>query len=297
MTKRFKHHIEYGLLRGIAAIICILPYRGALAFGWVLARISYPLAKRKITEAERRVRQVFGDKKSDREIKKIVWLAWRNLAFSAMEIIRTPRLDLKWVKRVTSNYEAFDKLLQPQREGSNVILALPHMGSWDAGGISCARFDVPLMAIVRGQTNKLVSDYLNQMRTHTGQIVLDRDEPGLVRTVLKGLKKGKVLAILPDIRARTNGIPVPFLNGTAIVGTGAAMFARHAGCRILPGIVLREGWARHRWITFDYIYPDPELSKDEDLERITRQILSHFNDVIQKYPEQYFWFNKKWLLE
>ncbi|NCC51883.1 MAG: hypothetical protein EOM20_11790 [Spartobacteria bacterium] len=297
MTEPLKYKMEYGILRGVAALVCALPYRAALLFGWLLARISYPLAKKKIVTAEQRVRQVFGDTKSDREVKRIVWIAWRNLAFSAVEMIRTPRHDLNWVKRVTINYQAFDKLVEPARKGGNVILCLPHMGSWDVGGVSCARFGIPFMAIVKNQKNKRTSEYLNRMRSYTGQTVLDRDDPKLMRTVLKGMSEGKVLVVLPDIRARNGGIRVPFLNGTAVVNTGAAMFARHSGYPILPGITLREGWRQHRWLTFDYVYPDASLSKEEDVERMTKHIMGLFSEVILQHPEQYFWFNKKWLLE
>jgi lauroyl/myristoyl acyltransferase len=45
------------------------------------------------------------------------------------------------------------------------------------------------------------------------------------------------------------------------------------------------------------IYPDASLPKSEDIERMTREILGHVDAIIREEPEQWFWFNKRWILD
>jgi KDO2-lipid IV(A) lauroyltransferase len=280
----------------MAGLLCALPYHAALGAGWMLARASYLPAQKKIQEARNRVRQVFGDRYSEQQIRRMVWVAWRNTCFNAVEMIRTPIQDLEWVKRVT-DYTQLRNLTGPLDQGRHMILAVPHMGSWEVAGVAMARFGLPLMLIVRTQKNQLFNDYLNRMRAHTGQTIFDRDDPGLVKKVLRGIRDGKILTILPDIRARSGGVTVPFLGGTATVGAGTAVFSRLTGTSILPAYVIRKGWTRHIWRSFEEIHPDPSASRDADIERITREVMAVFDRVIREYPAQYFWFNKKWLLD
>ena len=69
-----------------------------------------------------------------------------------------------------------------------------------------------------------------------------------VRSVLRRLQSGEVMAVLPDVRMRTEAVGVRFLGGTANLGAGMAHFARLAKVPIVPCIILREGWTRHRKI-------------------------------------------------
>ena len=118
-----------------------------------------------------------------------------------------------------------------------------------------------------------------------------------MRRVLQFLKDGRMLAILPDVRMRTPGLAIPFLGGTANIGPGMAAFARAAEVPIFPCIVTRQGWARHRVVIHDAIWPDPSLDKNEDVLRMTLQVMAIIETAIRREPGQWFWFNKRWILE
>ena len=118
-----------------------------------------------------------------------------------------------------------------------------------------------------------------------------------MRPALRNLKNGHVMAILPDTRMREREIDVPLLNGTANLGRGMALFARLADVPILPRVVTREGWARHRIVMHDPVWPDKTLDKKTDIERMTRTVVKILDAAIREQPEQWFWFNKRWVLD
>ncbi len=296
MKYRPTHLIEYAIIRVTGAFLCLLPYRAALAIGWCLAKGGALCLPAKLRMAEDRIRQVLGPEVTDSEVRNIAWRAWRNLIFSAIEVLRSPRHNLAFVQKVTSHQD-IKKLRTYLDAGQNAILAIPHMGSWELAGVSASLMGIPLLFIVREQKNPLTNAYLNRMRTGQGQQCIDRDDPSLIRSVLRKIKSGSVLAILPDIRARTDALHVRFLNEDTSVAAGMALFARQLKLPIIPACIVREGWARHRWIAFDAVTPDLSAWKTDDWQRMTQEVLDIFSQVVREYPDQYFWFNKKWILD
>ena len=295
MKYKMRHLVEYGALRTVGAALSALPYRAALAIGWLLAALAYAVAFRRMRRIRARVRTVLGAERSEREIRWITWRAWRNLAFNTVEFMRLPRVNRAWVEKV---YAAEDiRLLQrtlAQRE--QFILALPHMGNWEIAGFAVCLFGLPLIGITRRQRNPLIQAFLERVRALSGFEWVDRDD-NVVRPVLRAIKNGRILGSFPDVRARVAGRTVKFLGGDAHIPMGLALFARLAQVPIIPTVATRVGWTRHRWRTFDPIHPDPALDRDEDLHRMTQAMMDVFDRAIREEPEQYFWFNGRWILD
>ena len=91
--------------------------------------------------------------------------------------------------------------------------------------------------------------------------------------------------------------PGPLLGGTANLGAGTATFARIAKVPIYPTIVTREGWTRHRIRSLPAVEADMTLDKQADIERMSAIVVNILDQEIQAAPEQWFWFNKRWILD
>ena len=292
---RTKHVVEYAALRLVAGLWGRLPYRWALGLAWGVAWIGHYGVRFRRAEARRRIRAVFGDSISEARVRRIAWISWRNLSFNAVEIARFPRLRRRWLDRHTE----FSELAGMRRAtagGRGAVIAVPHAGNWDLAGIVTHRSGLPVFFVARRQKNPLADAWLNRMRAATGAVTVWNDAH-LLRTVLRRLREGGLLAILPDVRARSGAVTVPFLNGRADLGPGTAVFARQTGVPIIPAIAQREGWTRHRLRVFDPIEHDPALDKAADIERLTRAVAAVLDRAILDAPEQYFWYNKRWVLD
>ncbi len=294
MRNRPKHLLEYGGLRALGFVVQRLPNRAALMIGWIAAFAAFYVIRFRVDTARKRIRHVVGTQPSEREIRRIAWLSMRNMCFNAVEIMRMPLLTPERVP-VIADVSAIEKIKELM-SGKGAVIALPHMGNWDMAGVASQIMGIPIFFMARRQKNPLVDDYLNRMRGITGVETIPTDSRSL-RVILRNLKEGKAFAILPDVHARHGGIPVHFLNGTAYVAPGTAIFARHAGVQIIPVTLTRDGWTRHRWHIHTPIKADPECDKNEDAHTMMQKVMDLFDKAVRRQPEQYFWYNKRWILD
>lgn len=296
MTVRLKHLSEYLALRLTAALVNRLPYRVALFIGWLNAWTAFYLFRIRVHEAKSRIRAVFENRFSDREVNRIAWQSWRNIVFNSIELIRFKNMTLDWVLSVSDCELVMETLKRHIQTGRGGIIACPHMGSWDLAGVTAHLSGIPIFNIVARQRNPWANDYLNALRTSPGMDSITRGS-GAVLDIIQKLKAGGMLAILPDVRMRTGGMQVSFLGGEANIGEGMATFARHVDIPIFPCVAFRHGWSHHKIEIFDPVWPDNNLDKDEDIRRMTVAVMDIFDAAIRRNPGQWFWFNKRWILE
>ena len=296
MQRETKSRIEYGAVRAIGLLVTFLPYRAALAVGWFLARVSFLFMPKRVREAERRIRIVFPEPYTPREVRRIAWISWRNIFFNSIEMMRYHRTTHEWIDSVSDCHPAMEVIQRHLATGKGAVIALPHMGAWDLSSVTCRMHGIPVFNISAMQKNPLIDDYINRLRAEKGIYTVMRGA-GTLKSVLKNIGEGQVFAIMPDVRMKTEAIPVPFMGGEANVGAGMASFARHADVPIFPASVLRIGWARHKITFLNPVVSDKSLDKKTDLQKMTAAVLEQFDAVIRRYPEQWFWFNKRWVLD
>lgn len=294
MKTPLSHYLEYGLLRSVCGAVAHLPYPSSLAIGEVLATLSFALARRRMARFERRLRQVFGDKFTPSERWRILRQAWINLGRNAIETMAAMRWSIEDFQKAV-DVSPIAILFSVLKEGRGAILAVPHVGNWELAGAAAGRLGAPLMVIARRQKNVLTTNWLNRVRQGFGIEVFDRQARSLTG-IVKGLRSGKVLAILPDLRAKGPGVDVPFLGHVAHVPAGMGKFARDSGAPIIPVCPVRVERARHRWLAFPEVRSDPSASEEADIARMTREVMAIFDEVIRQYPDQYHWFNGRWIL-
>jgi len=291
-----KHYSEYLLLRLLAGFINFLPYRAALSIGWTLGVLSHYLFRFRLKEARRRIKSVLGESVSDIECKRIAWISWRNTCFNAIEIIRMQHVDMEYINKY-ANAEVMDHIRGEVDAGRGLIMAVPHMGNWDLAGVSAHILGFPFLYIARRQKNELTNEYLNRMRSVTGIETIMSDDRGILKNLVKRLRSGALFAMLPDVRNRTAALNISYLGANANIAAGMALFSKMANVPIFPGVFRREGWTKHVWKIFPPIYPDEKLSREEDYLRMTQHVFDLFTDAVKETPEQYFWYNKRWVLE
>ncbi|HMP90977.1 MAG TPA: hypothetical protein PJ991_12305 [Kiritimatiellia bacterium] len=297
MSKRTKHIVEYALLRTVTGVVAILPRGLAFVLVWPLARLSYCFMGKRVHEARRRMRQVFGEHVDEKQLKRWAWISWRNIFFNVVEISRTPRWKKESLLDVI-DHQSIQTCMDYQKSKGGFTIAVSHMGNWELAGVGVRMLGLPIFVMMRGQTNPYVTNYLNRIREQLGVGAIERHSRAL-GSIIKRIRAGEVFTILPDLRAKSpdGAILTPFLGGNAYLNAGMALFARHTDTPIFPVIVVRKGWMRHALDVQTPIYPDQSLDKDADIARMTAEVMAIFDRAIRKHPEQYFWYNKRWVLD
>lgn len=293
---RPKHIAEYLAIRTFSVFFQIIPQRAALAIAWFCALLAHHVFRWRTAEARRRIREVFGTTITEARVRTIAWLAMRNLMFNAVDSFRIPQLTPEIIRATTDGFDITDTFRHHLRDGRGLIVCIPHAGGWERAAIGLSLHGIPVATIIARMKNPLADRFLTTIRTRTGVEATHRDD-NVVRTVTRLIKSGKLLAILPDLRSKTPGTRVHFLGKEANLVSGLGLFARLSRAPVIPAFVTREGWTRHRWRIFPPIWSDPALDRDTDTQRIMDYVMTTFDTAIRAEPEQFFWYNKRWVLE
>ena len=295
MPIRLQHRIEYAALRAAETILNALPYRVALGTAWLAAFFLFTVLRFRRQETFRRIREVFGGDYPSRAVRHIAWRSLRNMTFNVVELMRAPAVDRAWIDRHLPTFATCVPEVQEQiRQYGGAVITVPHMGNWDLAGWACHHYGISMFSIAGKQKNPLVNAWINRRR-ECGMTILERGG-GTLRQTRTLLREGSVLAILPDVRVYTPDLEVAFLGGKANVGRGMARFAMAAGVPVIPAILRREGWTRHGFDLLPSILPDPSREREAEARRITETVLAHVDAAIRRTPDQWFWYNKRWVL-
>lgn len=298
-SRKFRYRTEYVFVRLLGGLVCVLPHRCALLVAYVVSRVAYVCARKRRREAQRRIWLVFGDTLSSKTVKRIAWISFRNAAFNAVEMLRIARFGYDELNRMMpqlSTVVARLRILIEEAEGRGLILALPHMGNWDLAGSCCYLSGLPIFSVAGKQRNVRMNDLINRLRAGHGMEILERGS-GTIRQILSRIRSGQIFAILPDTRSFTPDILVPFLGDVANLARGMASFSYSANAPVVPLVIRRQGWSRFMIEMFDEIHPDLAAKKSAECVRITREVAGIIDAAIRETPEQWFWYNKRWVLD
>lgn len=294
MDKHFQYRIEYLVLKGCAAFLNSLPYRLALGVAWFTAGILFHVCRFRRRETFRRIREAF-PRISRSDVHRIAWGSLRNMSFNMVEMMRAPSIDKTWIDTHMPEFQqkipAVKALLEKH---GGLVVTVPHSGNWDLAGWACNRYGINMFSVAAKQKNPFVNAWINRQREN-GITILERGG-GTLKQIIKLLRSGNAFAILPDVRMPIADLDLPFLGHMANFGRGMAMFAITAGVPIVPAIFRRVGWTHHTFDVYPTLYPDATLDRATDARRLTATVTALVDEAIRKHPEQWFWYNKRWIL-
>jgi len=167
--------------------------------------------------------------------------------------------------------------------GRGVVLALPHMGSWDMAAAFAASRGYRIIAVAErfpGSLDKAVID--NRRRFGLNVIALGRSA---VREVKDALADNKVVALVCDLE-QGPGVEVTFFGRRAIVPSGPAAFSLKSGAPMLLVHSYRSGPGRYRVA----VEPGPEWAPGETSHSAMQEIIKRFETYIRKRPDQWYAF-------
>ena len=279
---------EYGALRFFCGVVNLVPYGCACFIARTLARGAFAAGfKRKRTLG--RIRSVFPGI-SDKDAKRIAVSSLANVLQTAVEMIRAPKLTRKWMDEHVVDGEKYSTMLREIVDrGKGAVIMVPHSGNWYMAAWTMAKYGTPLFAIAARQRNPKIDAWMN--RQYGDIEVLDRDCRDTLGKIKTYLGEGRAFAILPDLRVRKRDVGAEFLGGEANVSRAGAMFAVHSGVPIVVAAMTREN-GRH---VINYL--GTLESQGRDAADLTREVMKTLSDFVMKHPEDWYWYNKRWILE
>ncbi|RKZ12534.1 hypothetical protein DRQ50_11810, partial [bacterium] len=113
------------------------------------------------------------------------------------------------------------------------------------------------------------------------------------RSVLAHLAAGGLVSLLVDQDAGAAGLPMDFLGRPASTWPGAARFALHTGCPVIPMAIHREGDG-HILEVGEVIGVAKAPAEPARVGALMGRISQAVELFIHRYPEQWFWVHRRW---
>lgn len=174
--------------------------------------------------------------------------------------------------------EYFDDARQ---SGKGLIVLTPHLGCFEIIGLYVAA-EMPMTCMYSTPKREWMDDVIRGGRQR-GQMRLARADIGGVRTLLKTLRRGEAIGLLPDqVPAHGEGEWADFFGRPAYTMTLAGRLLESSGARVLLSYVVR----RPHGDGYDIFFAPLELNPAMP---VTRQINSALEQIIRSCPEQYLW--------
>jgi len=185
---------------------------------------------------------------------------------------------LRWVREVRGE----EYLAEAERRGKGVMVVTPHVGCFEmiAQWVSNRG---PMTVLYRPPRMSALEPIMLAGRSRANLKSTTTDARG-VRALLKALRAGEAIGMLPDqVPSRGEGEWTDFFGRPAYTMTLATRLAETTGATLVPICAERLPWGRGYRL---HIETMPERLPDETPARWMNRTME---DLIRRWPEQYFW--------
>ncbi|HOE95738.1 MAG TPA: lysophospholipid acyltransferase family protein [Candidatus Sumerlaeota bacterium] len=283
----------YGLVEGLRRVLARLPHALVLALGRAAGSLGYLVCGGLRRLAMRQLRET-GIAPDEREARRLARATFRSLGMNALEWLHSSGWDRPRLEACV-RVEGIEHIREGERAGRGIIMVAYHFGNWELLSSSFRLvIDYPALVVMTPIRNPLLNDFVVRMRQRWGfQMVTQND----VRTILRGLRAGWMLAVLADQDTRrVRGIHVDFLGRPALTPSGAAVIAWRTGAPICPYTIERtaEDPRRHILRGHPCIWPDPDAPEEQEVRRLTQAYTDVLAREIRRRPDQWVWIHDRW---
>lgn len=281
----------YLLYRALAGLFGLLPEpvmrRGGEALGAAGAR----LAGNRAALVRRHLTRVLGDVPDlDRRVRKMFMSYGRYWA------------EVFWVRprrkaAILAHAQVLghEHLRAAQARGKGIILALPHLGNWEAAGAKAEEIGIPVLAVAEALPNQRLVDWFLDVRKQLGiDVAIAGRGRRVSEQLLRTLKSGGTIALLSDRDLTGRGIEVEFFGERTTIPSGPVTLADRTGAALLPvGCYFNEGRG-HSFEVFPAVAMPEVDDKGARIAEAAQEFAHVMEDVIRKAPEQWHLFQPNW---
>ncbi len=291
MFKKIKHRLELLGVYILKGLPRLLPFRLSVRTGTVLGVLAFDVFRIRRRVTLENLERSFGERYDIRGRIRIGRRSYINFAKSMIEFASMGKLKKERLRKlvVISGKEHLDSVFEG---GKGAVAVTGHFGSWELLGAAIAAYGYPADFLVGEQSNKLVDDLMNGIRSSAGIGIIPRGVAA--RGIFTSLKRNRLVALLSDQDARKAGIFVDFFGIPSSTYPGAAQFAYRTGSPILFCYIVRKPDESHEAVFPPPIGVDTEAEREGEVRRLTAAHTKALEECVTGHPDHYFWAHKRW---
>ncbi|MEO0082325.1 MAG: lysophospholipid acyltransferase family protein [candidate division WOR-3 bacterium] len=237
------------------------------------------------------LRHVLGAGASEKTIARTARQTFVNLVIGYLDLMRGPVLKrriVNWTEYRPGNLEAALKF------GRGAILVTGHVGNWDLAAIFMTAYGYPLSAVVEPIPAGWTETF-NRYRCLAEMEAIPIPER---RKIADAIKRRRLLALVADRDLTGNGVVCPSFDSHRSFPRGPAAYALKYGLPVVVGCYVLQDRPGHRPY-YGEVNPalefQPTGDMARDIEDFTRLIARCLDDLVRRYPDQWFAFRAGWL--
>ncbi len=278
------------------------------AAGWRVVRaLPLPVARALFTAAADRAHRANGPgtQRLRRNLQQVTGAAFtedlvraglRSYARYWMEAFRLPS---QTREQFLTDFRVvqFDQLKAAMGEGRGVILALPHMGNWDAAAAYFVSHDWPLVTVAERLKPEKVFEQFVAYREKLGMevIPLTGGRRAPLDVLAERAQQGYAVALLADRDLSARGVEVQFFGGRTRMPAGPALLALRTGAPLFAvELYYTPDQCLAELRRIELPAPD-EGALDVRTKIVTQRLADAFALGIAEHPQDWHMLQKLWL--
>ncbi|HET6488138.1 MAG TPA: lysophospholipid acyltransferase family protein [Syntrophales bacterium] len=256
-----------------------------------LFRLFYHASAKQRLIALHNLSRAYPEKSID-EIVEIAKGVYRHMGIVLAELFEMPFITREtladWV-----TVEGLEHVEAALAKGKGVLSIVAHFGNWELMTVAVPMLIRPMQIIYRPLDSPIMDNLLGWSRTKHGNSLIPKGGSG--RRIIRLLKENNPIGILSDQNVDKNeGVFVDFFGRPACTSVGTAVLAMQSGAPVIPAFMPRMPDGRYKLI----ILPPVEVSRTDDYESdlvvTTQRFTKVVEDMVRKYPDQWFWIHQRW---
>jgi lauroyl/myristoyl acyltransferase len=290
--------VTYRIYRSLSTLIGIAPEWLGQAVGLLVGEISARRASGPFDLRVRHMERILASRSPVVAPDPALVRRWARRSFRAyarywVEGGRLPAVPTDEVVARMVVERGYEHLQRAMSVGKGMILALPHVGSWEWGGTFLAAEGYPMMAVAERIEPPAFFDWLVAQRRAMGLAIvpLGGDSGS---AVLRTLRRGGLVGLVCDRDIEGNGVPVAFFGETTTLPAGPAALALRTGATLCTAAVYSGPGRGHTGVIMPPIDTTRRGPLRQEVGRITQEIARQLEQLILRAPEQWHLYQPNW---
>lgn len=178
-------------------------------------------------------------------------------------------------------------------KGNGVVMALPHVGSWEWGGAWLALKGYPMTSVAEQLGSERLYDWFVEQRRRMGLTIVPLG-PEAGPALLQTLRRGGLVGLLCDRDIVGGGVEVEFFGERTTLPGGPATLALRTGATLIAVAVYSGPGRDHTAVLLPPIDTERRAGLRADVARVTQAIAHDLEALIRRAPDQWYLFQPNW---
>ncbi len=282
----------YKILKFTIIVLSHIPFSVCQYLGRIVGTVFFLIPMERKGAMEDNIRKSLGDFLDETGIKRLQKGIYRHFGQMVFEIPHIFRLNHHNLKRYVyfMNEKSY---VDARNSGKGVFLLTGHFGNWELMAAAVSLRFGKTSIVVRPIDYRPLDRLVEDLRTRFQSATIPKQKA--MRRILMTIKRKGVVGILLDQNVDWyEGVFVKFLGRWACTNKGLALMALKTGALVIPLFSIRQDDGRYCIIFEEAVELVQTGDKTKDIEENTALFTRIIEAYIRQYPEQWFWFHRRW---